>query len=90
MASYWLKQRTGKPNAIGEKVREIAKLWRDYYHEPDAFQAERHFDALLHGVIRESSEINRLILPFLDREVAHLSPVERATMVGWEASPRSS
>ena len=40
-----------------------------------------HFDALLHGVIRESEEINRLILPFLDREVAHLSPVERATMM---------
>ena len=40
-----------------------------------------HFDALLHGVIRESDEINRLILPFLDREVAHLSPVERATMM---------
>jgi len=46
MASHWLKQRTGKPNAIGEKVREIAKLWRDYYHEPGAFQTERHFDAL--------------------------------------------
>lgn len=40
-----------------------------------------HFDALLHGVIRDAEEINRLILPFLDREVAHLSPVERATMM---------
>lgn len=40
-----------------------------------------HFDALLHGVIRDAAEIDRLILPFLDREVAHLSPVERATMM---------
>ena len=40
-----------------------------------------HFDALLHGVIRDAVEIDRLILPFLDREVAHLSPVERATMM---------
>ena len=40
-----------------------------------------HFDALLHGVIRDAEEIDRLILPFLDREMAHLSPVERATMM---------
>jgi transcription antitermination protein NusB len=49
---------------------------------PGFERADRgHFDALLHGVIRDSEEINRLILPFLDREVAHLSPVERATMM---------
>jgi N utilization substance protein B len=49
---------------------------------PGFERADRaHFDTLLHGVIRESEEINRLILPFLDREVAHLSPVERATMM---------
>jgi N utilization substance protein B len=49
---------------------------------PGFDRADRgHFDTLLHGVIRESEEINRLILPFLDREVAHLSPVERATMM---------
>ena len=49
---------------------------------PGFDRADRgHFDTLLHGVIRESDEINRLILPFLDRELAHLSPVERATMM---------
>ncbi|MBA3478772.1 MAG: transcription antitermination factor NusB [Lautropia sp.] len=49
---------------------------------PGFERADRaHFVALLHGVIREAEEINRLILPFLDREVAHLSPVERATMM---------
>ena len=49
---------------------------------PGFERADRdHFEALLHGVIREAEEIDRLILPFLDREVAHLSPVERATMM---------
>ena len=47
MASHWLRERTGAPNAIGEKVRDIAGLWRDYYHAPDAFDVDRHFDALL-------------------------------------------
>lgn len=47
MASHWLRERTGAPNAIGERVREIAELWRGFYHAPDAFHAEKHFDALL-------------------------------------------
>jgi glyoxylase-like metal-dependent hydrolase (beta-lactamase superfamily II) len=46
MASSWLKERTGAPNAIGEKVIEIAGLWRDYYNLPDAFDPERDFDRL--------------------------------------------
>ena len=46
-AAAWLRERTGAPTAIGERVREIAELWRDLYHAPDAFCAERHFDALL-------------------------------------------
>lgn len=46
MASSYLKERLGKPNAIGEKVREIAELWRDYYHLPDTFAPERDFDRL--------------------------------------------
>lgn len=46
MASHWLRERTGAPNAIGERVREIAGLWRDLYHQPDAFHADAHFDAL--------------------------------------------
>jgi len=49
---------------------------------PGLEHADRnHFEALLHGVIRDAEEIDRLILPFLDREMAHLSPVERATMM---------
>jgi len=43
MASCWLKEKTGAPNAIGEKVREIAGLWRDLYNEPH-LDPEPHFD----------------------------------------------
>ena len=46
MASAWLKERTGAPNAIGEKVREIAGLWRDFYNLPDAFDPDAAFDRL--------------------------------------------
>ncbi|MDT0684094.1 MULTISPECIES: MBL fold metallo-hydrolase [Roseobacteraceae] len=46
MASARLKERIGAPNAIGEKVREIADLWRDYYNTPEAFDPDRDFDRL--------------------------------------------
>ena len=46
MASSYLKKQLGKPNAIGEKVRDIAELWRDYYHLPDAFDPDSDFDHL--------------------------------------------
>ncbi len=41
MASARLKQRTGAPNAIGEKVAEIAELWREIYNMSDAFPSAR-------------------------------------------------
>ncbi|WP_425074266.1 MBL fold metallo-hydrolase [Sagittula sp. S175] len=46
MASSWLKAQTNAPNAIGAKVAEIAELWRDIYHLPDAFDVESDFDRL--------------------------------------------
>ncbi len=46
MASTLLKERTRAPNAIGDKVVEIARLWREIYHEPDAFDPEQDFDRL--------------------------------------------
>ncbi|MFC3612518.1 MBL fold metallo-hydrolase [Lutimaribacter marinistellae] len=46
MASSWLKQRTGAPNAIGEKTREIAQLWRELYNLPDSFDPDSDFDRL--------------------------------------------
>ena len=47
MASAHLRERTGARSAIGEKVREIARLWRELYNTPDAFDPERDFDRLL-------------------------------------------
>jgi len=46
MAAAWLKDRTGAPMAIGEKVRDIARLWADYYNLPNAFDPDRDFDRL--------------------------------------------
>lgn len=34
-AARYLKERTGAPTAIGEKVVEVQKLWRDFYNWPD-------------------------------------------------------
>lgn len=47
MASAHLSERTGAPAAIGEKVREIADLWRGLYGMPNAFDVDRDFDRLL-------------------------------------------
>ncbi|SDY68237.1 MBL fold metallo-hydrolase [Citreimonas salinaria] len=46
MASAHLKERTGAPNAIGEKVRDIAAIWSDIYHLPHTFDPDRDFDRL--------------------------------------------
>jgi len=46
MASAWLAAETGAPNAIGEKVVEIARLWRDLYNLPEAFDPARDFARL--------------------------------------------
>ncbi len=46
MASAWLKEQTGAPNAIGEKARDIAELWTAFYNVPGAFDVDRDFDQL--------------------------------------------
>lgn len=46
MASAWLKDQTGAPNAIGAKTRDIAALWAKFYNMPDAFDVDRDFDRL--------------------------------------------
>ncbi|SNR49065.1 MBL fold metallo-hydrolase [Puniceibacterium sediminis] len=46
MAQHWLKEQTGAPTGIGEKVRDIAGLWAGFYHLPDAFDPDRDFDHL--------------------------------------------
>ena len=46
MASSYLKEKTGAPNAIGEKTREIAELWTGYYNVQGLFNPQEDFDHL--------------------------------------------
>ena len=47
MASAWLRDRTGAPNAIGSKAPEIAAIWADLYNLHGTFDPARDFDRLL-------------------------------------------
>ena len=46
------------------------------FHKADSV----HYDALLHGCIREAAELDALIVPLLDRKLAEISPIEHAVM----------
>jgi transcription antitermination protein NusB len=46
------------------------------FHKADSV----HYDALLHGCIKEAAELDALIVPLLDRKIAELSPIEHAVM----------
>jgi N utilization substance protein B len=39
-----------------------------------------HYDALLHGCIKEAAELDALIVPLLDRKIAEISPIEHSIM----------
>ncbi len=62
----------------GNDASAIDLFTRDLsgFHKADA----AHFDALLHGCIAEADEQDALIVPLLDRELAFISPIERAVM----------
>lgn len=40
-----------------------------------------HFDALLHGCIRESAGLDALLIKHLDRPTSELSPIEHGAML---------
>ncbi|MEI7784923.1 MAG: transcription antitermination factor NusB [Betaproteobacteria bacterium] len=46
------------------------------FHKADAV----HFDALLHGCIREGEQLDALITPHIDRKLAEVSPIERGVL----------
>jgi N utilization substance protein B len=46
------------------------------FHKADSV----HYDALLHGCIREGAALDALIVPLLDRKLEELSPIEHAVM----------
>ena len=45
-AAAHLGDRTGAPIAIGEKVRNVAEIWREFYNLLEAFDPGRDFDRL--------------------------------------------
>jgi N utilization substance protein B len=59
-------------------VSEIDPFTRDLsgFNKADAV----HFDALLHGCVENSAELDALITPLLDRPMAEISPIEHAVM----------
>lgn len=59
------------PESIDQFTRGLSG-----FHKADAV----HYDALLHGCIREAGELDALIVPLLDRKLEEISPIERAVM----------
>jgi transcription antitermination protein NusB len=39
-----------------------------------------HYDTLMHGCIEQAADLDELILPFLDRPLAEISPIEHSVM----------
>ena len=62
----------------GNAAGDIDLFTRDLagFHKADT----AHYDALLHGCIEQSAELDALILPLLDRKLAEISPIERGIM----------
>ncbi len=46
------------------------------FHKADSV----HYDALLHGCVREAAALDALVGPLLDRKLEEISPIERAVM----------
>lgn len=65
---------------IGQNpIVHIETFTRDLtgFHKADAV----HFDALLTGCTQDQSELETLISPYLDRDIAHVSPIERGILL---------
>jgi N utilization substance protein B len=65
-------------------AESVDKFTRDLsgFHKADSV----HYDALLHGCVKDAQELDALIVPLLDRKVEEISPIEHAVMwIGaWE------
>ena len=62
----------------GNEAASIDTFTRDLagFHKADSV----HYDALLHGCIREAQELDAFIVPQLDRKLEEISPIEHAVM----------
>ena len=86
-----------RPKSARRRARELALQglyeWQVGGAEPgviDAHMREQddfakcdraHFDALLHGCIREAAQLDAVFSPHLDRQVRELSPVEHGVLL---------
>jgi N utilization substance protein B len=63
--------------------RTDAGVIEAHLHDAQGFNKadKAHFDALLHGTIRDEVTLTEAFQPYLDRPVAELSPVERAALL---------
>ena len=57
--------------AIDAFTRDLAG-----FHKADSV----HYDALLHGCVKEAAELDALMLPLLDRKMEEISPIEHSIM----------
>ncbi len=62
----------------GNEAQAIDVFTRDLagFHKADSV----HYDALLHGCVREADALDALVVPLLDRKLEEISPIERAVM----------
>src|SRR4051812_21879118 len=62
----------------GNDAQAIDVFTRDLsgFHKADSV----HYDALLHGCVKDSAELDTLIVPLLDRPMEQISPIEHAVM----------
>ena len=60
------------------RAEDIDSFTRDLigFHKADA----AHFDALLHGCIREGEQLDALITPHIDRKLTEVSPIEHGVL----------
>ena len=64
----------------GEQGDEIEAHVRE--QDPEFAKADTaHFDALLHGCIREAADIDAMLARHVDRKTTELSPVEHAVLM---------
>lgn len=80
MASAYLKQRTGAPAAIGNRVHDVPGLWSEIYNLPDAFDPDRDFDRLFSGERPFRSAISRSQFSFRPGIPLDLSPTLWVTL----------
>jgi N utilization substance protein B len=72
----------------GNRIEHVIEQFRN---EQDMQIADlEYFEELVRGVSRMHTELDAAILPFLDREIARVDPIERAVLriAAWELRER--